>query len=156
MLPLKTSSKKSSSKKEMSLSLKTGGNPQSRLWEPSINQSNFYSANIPGEARLSGATAKSVFNSKSRKQFRNINRPWGVTVSMGKAKSERCVFWYFLKVAIELAERTNSGSLFQRDGAQEWKALAPVLVLNLGTDKLLSLFDLSEREGIDVASMEWR
>ena len=30
----------------------------------SINQSNLYSANIPGEARLSGATAKSVFNSK--------------------------------------------------------------------------------------------
>ena len=29
-----------------------------------INQSNFYSANIPGEARLSGTTAKSVFNSK--------------------------------------------------------------------------------------------
>ena len=29
-----------------------------------INQSNFYSANIPGEARLSGAAAKSVFNSK--------------------------------------------------------------------------------------------
>ena len=28
----------------------------------SINQSNFYSANIPGEARLSGVTAKSVFN----------------------------------------------------------------------------------------------
>ena len=30
----------------------------------SINQSNIYSANITGEARLSGATAKSVFNSK--------------------------------------------------------------------------------------------
>ena len=29
-----------------------------------INQSNFYSANISGEARLSGATAKSLFNSK--------------------------------------------------------------------------------------------
>ena len=29
-----------------------------------INQSNFYSANIPGTARLSGATAESVFNSK--------------------------------------------------------------------------------------------
>ena len=29
----------------------------------SINQSNFYSANIPGEARLGGATAKSVFSS---------------------------------------------------------------------------------------------
>ena len=30
----------------------------------SINQSKLYSANIPGEARLSGATAQSVFNSK--------------------------------------------------------------------------------------------
>ena len=30
----------------------------------SINQSYFYNANVPGEARFSGATAKSVFNSK--------------------------------------------------------------------------------------------
>ena len=30
----------------------------------SINQSKFYRANITGESRLSGATAKSVFNSK--------------------------------------------------------------------------------------------
>ena len=30
----------------------------------SINQSNVYVAYIPGEARLSGATAESVFNSK--------------------------------------------------------------------------------------------
>ena len=30
----------------------------------SINQSNFYCVNIPGEARLSGETAESVFNSK--------------------------------------------------------------------------------------------
>ena len=44
----------------------------------------------------------------------------------------------------------------QRDGAQERKALAPVLVLTLGADKLLSLFDLSEREGINAASMERR
>ena len=35
----------------------------------SINQSNFYSANIPGEARLSGATTKSVFNSKIEETF---------------------------------------------------------------------------------------
>ena len=55
-----------------------------------------------------------------------------------------------------MAEQTDCGRLFQRDGAQEWKVLAPVLVLTLGTDKLLSLFDLSEQEGIDVASMEWR
>ena len=73
-----------------------------------------------------------------------------------RAKSKRCVLRYFLKVATELAERTESGRLFQRDGAQEWKTLAPVLVLTLGTDKLLSSFDLSEWEGIDAASMEWR
>ena len=33
--------------------------------DQSINQSKFYSANIPGEARLSGATAISVFKSKN-------------------------------------------------------------------------------------------
>ena len=74
----------------------------------------------------------------------------------GKAKSNKCVFRYFLKAATELAERTDSGRLFQREGAQEWKALVPVLVFTLGTDKLLSLFDHSEREGIDAASVEWR
>ena len=37
----------------------------------------------------------------------------------GKAKSKRCVFRYFLKVATEMAERTDSGRLFQGDGAQE-------------------------------------
>ena len=37
----------------------------SRSWRAqSINQSNFYSANIPSEARLSGVTSKRVFNSK--------------------------------------------------------------------------------------------
>ena len=71
-----------------------------------------------------------------------------------KAKSKRCVFRYFLEVATEMAERTDSGRLFQRDGAQESKALAPALVLTLGTDKLLSFFYLSEQEGIDAASME--
>ena len=30
----------------------------------SINQSNFYSANMPGEARLKDVTAESVFNSE--------------------------------------------------------------------------------------------
>ena len=57
---------------------------------------------------------------KSRKQFRNINRQWGVTVSMGGRPNQRdFVFTYFLKVATELAERIDSGRLFQRDGAQE-------------------------------------
>ena len=91
---------------------------------------------------------------QSRKQFHNINRHAGIYGR--KAKSKRCVFTCFLKVATEMAERTDSGRLFQRDGAQEQKALAPVLVLTLGTDKLLSFFDLSERGGSDAASMEWR
>ena len=46
-----------------------------------------------------------------------------------------------------MAERTNSGRLFQREGEQEVKALAPVLVLILGTDRLIPLFDLTERDG---------
>ena len=69
----------------------------------------------------------------------------------GKAKSKRCVFRSFLKVSTEMAEQTDSRRLFQRDGAQEWKALAPVLVLTLGTDRLLSLFDLGERDWSDAA-----
>ena len=55
-----------------------------------------------------------------------------------------------------MAERTDSGRWFQRDGAQEWKTIAPVLVFTLGTYEILSLFDLSKREGIDVAGIEWR
>ena len=50
--------------------MKTGqmmtGTGQKWILDPqSINQSNFYSANIPGKAKLSGVTAKSVFNSKT-------------------------------------------------------------------------------------------
>ena len=37
------------------------------VYQSIINQSNFYSTDIPGEARLSGTTAKSVFNSKIEK-----------------------------------------------------------------------------------------
>ena len=35
-----------------------------QYFNQSINQTIFYSANIPREAKLSGATAESVFNSK--------------------------------------------------------------------------------------------
>ena len=69
----------------------------------------------------------------------------------GKAKSKKCVFRCFLKIATEMAERTDSRRLFQGDEAQEWKALAPVLVFTLGTDRLILLFDLSEWDGSDVA-----
>ena len=76
-------------------------------------------------------------------------------IYVGKPILKRCVFRYFLKVATELAERTDSGRLFQRDEAQEWIALAPVLLLILGSDKLLSLFDLSKREGIDAGGIQF-
>ena len=61
----------------------------------------------------------------------------------------------FLKVATEVAEQTDSGRLIQR-GAQEWNALAPVFALTLGTDRLMLLFDPTERDGSDVSSLELR
>ena len=61
-----------------------------------------------------------------------------------------------LKVATEVAEQTDRGKLFQREGAQQLKALAPVLVLILGTDRVIPLFDLSERDGREVAIKERR
>ena len=51
-----------------------------------------------------------------------------------KAKSKRYVLRRLLKVATEVAERTDSERLFQREGAHELKALAPVMVLTLGMD----------------------
>ena len=95
--------------------------PVPRIWNEltinqSINQSNFYSANIPGQEPGSVARQPNrCSTAKSRKQLSKINWPWGEIVSMGgKAKSKRCVFRYFLKVATELTERTDSGRLFQK------------------------------------------
>ena len=53
-----------------------------------------------------------------------------------------------------MAERTDSGRLFQRKGEHELEALAPVLVLILGMDRVIPLFDLSERDGIEMAIKE--
>ena len=47
---------------------------------------------------------------------------------------------------------TDSERLCQRNRAHERKALAPVLVLTLGTDRLIPLFDLDEWDGSDAAS----
>ena len=55
-----------------------------------------------------------------------------------------------------MAERTDSGKMFQREEAQELKALAPVLVLILRTDSMIPVFDLSERAGREVAIKERR
>ena len=51
-------------------------------------------------------------------------------------------------------ERTGSGKPFQREGAQELNDLFPALVLTLGTDKVIPVFDLSEHHGSGVASKE--
>ena len=59
-------------------------------------------------------------------------------------------------MATEVAERTDSGRLFQREGAHELKVLAPVLVLILGMNRVILLFDLSERDGRAVAIKERR
>ena len=53
-----------------------------------------------------------------------------------------------------MAERTDGGSLFQRERAHELKALAPVLVLILGMDRVIPLFDLSEHDGREMAIKE--
>ena len=55
-----------------------------------------------------------------------------------------------------MAEWTESGRLFQREGAQELKALAPVMVLILEMDRVIPLFDLGERDGREVAIKERR
>ena len=55
-----------------------------------------------------------------------------------------------------MAERTESRRLFQREELKELKALAPVLVLILGTDRVIPLFDLSEHDGREVAIKEPR
>ena len=57
---------------------------------------------------------------------------------------------------LKVAERTDSGRLFQREGAHELKALAPVLVFILGMDRVIPLFDLSERDGREMATKERR
>ena len=104
------------------------------LINQSINQSNFHSTNIPGIARLSGATSKSVFNSKIDEAVPQRQLVIGhAGVYGGKARSKRYVLRHFLKVATEVDKRTDSGKLFQTEGAQELNDLFPALVLTLGT-----------------------
>ena len=54
------------------------------------------------------------------KQACNINGPSGELLPMEeKSKWKRCVFRCFLDVATDMAEWTDSGRLFQSEGAQE-------------------------------------
>ena len=79
----------------------------------SFNQSNFYSANIPGKASFIGATAESVFNSKIEETVWWHQRAIKcASVYVGKAKSVICILTCFLELATEMAEQTNSSRLF--------------------------------------------
>ena len=112
---------------------------------------------MPDLARLSGATSKSVLNSKIDEAVPQRQQVIGhAGVYGGKVRSKRQVWRHFLKVATEVDERTDSGKLFQREGAREPDDLFPALVLTLGTDKVIPLFDLSERDGSGVASKRCR
>ena len=48
----------------------------------------------------------------------------------------------------------DRGRPFPREKVQDLNALVSALVLILGTDRMISFFDLSERDGRDVASKE--
>ena len=80
----------------------------------------------------------------------------GTRYLWGKGQIKKDVSRHFLKVDTEVDERTDSGKPFQREGAQEPNDLLPALVLTPGTDKVIPLFDLSERDGSGVVSKECR
>ena len=122
-----------------------------------ISHPNFYGANIPGIARLSVAASKSMLNNKIEEAVPHCQQVIGhVGVNRGKARSKRYVFRHFLMMETEVDEWTDSGKLFQREGAQELHDIFAALVLSLGTDKVIPLFDLTERDGSGVASKECR
>ena len=81
------------------------------------------------------------------KLFRNIKRPLGTPVPTRGSPSQRDVWTRLLKVETKVLEWTDSGRLLQRDS----NASAPALVLILGTNRVIPLSDLIER---DVASNE--
>ena len=72
-------------------------------------------------------------SAKSMKLFCNINRRSGARCLRrrggGRRPSQKDVLRRLLIVATEVAERTDSGRLFQREGVQDLNALEPLLVL---------------------------
>ena len=103
------------------------------IFNQSVNQSAFYSANIPHEARLSGATAESVFNSNINETVTQHERAIRCAGVYGReAKSMRCALRCFLKVATEVAAWTDSGRLFQREAGARLKSSCICVGLNPG------------------------
>ena len=125
----------------------------------SINQSINQSINYTSIAPISPAnqaqwrtSQASVQKQKCKLQSEKGKRQQAIGcagIYGGKAKSKRCVSSLRLKAAVEGAERTGRGNLLHRMGLAERKALAPVLVLTPGTERIIPLCHLSERAGID-------
>ena len=112
----------------------------------SLNQPGFNSSNMSNEARLGGVTAEWISNDKfSSPRHQQVIGHAGV--DGGKAKSKRCIFRCFWKVGFEGTKQTDTGRLFHGEG------LVPALVLMLGTDRAIPLYDLSERDGSDVTNI---
>ena len=101
--------------------------------------------------------SRSVLNSKINEAIPQCQQVIGhAGVYGGKTRSKRYVLRHFLKVETKVDERTDSSKVFQREGALELNDLFPALVSTLGTDKVIPLFYLSERDGSGVASKECR
>ena len=59
----------------------------------SINQSKFYSTNICGVAKLSGANPNQCSTAKSMKQFHNVNRSSSMPLSMRDRPGQKDMSW---------------------------------------------------------------
>ena len=119
-----------------------------------------YPRQKPGSC--SGAPAKSATTSRNPNyspRKKNVNRQLGVQVLMEERPSQKDVP---SGVAWKLLLKEPSG---QKEGGAystecmvlaERKALAPVLVLTLGTERIISLCRLSERAGIDGVNVAFK
>ena len=88
-----------------------------------VNQSiKFLYRQYPWCSQVRGVTAKSVSNSKIKKQLCNINGPLGV-LSIGESPSQRDVFWdASWRFQLEWLSEQVVGGCSKTEGAQEWKA----------------------------------
>ena len=128
-----------------------------------VNQSiNFYSTNIPGVARLSGATTEPVFKTQNLGSSSTTSRGhlwcWCLRGGGGGAGQvkEMCLETFSEWSSWGFSGRTNSRRFCQRERAKEWTDLLPALVLTLGTDSGIYLLYVSKWDGSDEASIEWR
>ena len=122
-----------------------------------INQSNFYSANIPGVARLSGTTSKSAAWQQNWWSSSTTSTGLGMPVSMGERPGQKYMSWDISwRLQLKCMNGLIVASCSKEKGHTSYMTLFPALVLTLGTDKVIPSFDLNECDGSGVASKECR